>query len=393
MKFFAILIFLKPFIYERMHLWLHTLWSGLVVIYALGWVLRKKPSQKDDRWFFTTLFMFLCSIVVAFLYAVVVQKKAYFDSMHLYTLISGVFFSFLAFHSGAAALSIIKTCIFSAGCICLLALYSLFFASPEALTYLNSHNTYHPFIKEFLSRQRAFFPFVSPDSLGGFLILTFFPTLSLIKKNRAMLALLSLQITAIVFTKSIGTYCALLGGLTIYYGFHRKGRPSLLIFLLAGLGILGAILFIRQTQESVHLTPFFALRNRIEYILDGWQMIRQHPWSGWGLGHFHIFSGTKYAHNFLIQLWAETGFLSVVTLGIVIGTTFLRGLRMLKALSNDERSSSLLLSAFCAYCAFILHNLIDFEFFIFQASFLWWLYMGFIHYEYATRTARDPTTP
>lgn len=390
MRFLKTIVFLKPLIYERIYGSLHSAWSGLTILYVLDCFRRKDYPRHIDNVFMRTQFFFAICLALPFLYMVTILHKTYFDFMHLYTLMAGIFFSLLAYAKGTERMSLIRTGIFSAGCISIVALYSLFFTSSNALLYLKIHNIRYPFVEEFLSRQRAFFPFVSPDTLGGFLSLTIFPTLALTnKKSKLIIALLVLQIITLALTKSIGAYFSFLAGLLLYVYCKQPRKLSLYPYLgiiLGGLLAVGILFFIRQSREPLHLTPYVALKNRVQYYRDGIEMIKQHPWAGWGLGHFYKQTGTKYAHNIIIQLWSESGVLSVVAFLIMIGVTIKRGLRLVIR-QTKQGSDMMIVALFCAYCAFLLHNLIDFEFLIFQASFLWWLYMGFIHYEF---TKQEP---
>jgi len=383
MNLFLFLLFLKPFIYERIYTSAHLFWSALAIVYLLWFSARKRTARTDDAVLLKAVFLFALCTAASALYAVFIIHNRYIDTMHLYTMLGGCVFALLAISNGEQQRRILKTIVIASAGVSLIAVYTLLVASSMTLEYLNNRNLHFYFVEEFLSRKRAFFPFVSPDTLGGFLILSIFPTLGFLKSNKWYAIALLLQCTALLLTKSVGVFFSFLAGALLYYwGVSPQLRKRRVIFSVVLCALMvGLFILFRQGQEkAVHLSPLFSLKNRISYVSQGLQLLREHPFWGNGMGSFHIYSGTKYVHNLFVQLWAEAGIFTVVGLLGIILITVRRGWKSLRTVQHEEKT--LLLGVFCAFCAFLIHNLVDFDFFIFQASYAWWVYVGLIHYNY-----------
>jgi|GEM_PF-2708656 len=389
MALFQIVLFLKPFIYERVFIYAHHFWHILLLAYLVWFVMKKKYAQAIDPLFQMLLLLFGLCTMLSFSYAIFALHNRYFDSQHLYAICAGIFLSMLAFYAGDRASSLTKAVLASAAGICLLALYTLFLGTPSTIAYFRLHHLHYPFTEEFLSRHRAFFPFVSPDILGSYLMLCFFLCLPVVHRKKKYLFLAAMLCLTLALTKSIGIYCSLLPGLCVYLYAQRKqySKKIRLSVLISGVLILSAFFIMRQLFEDRHHTPLFSLQKRADYILQGLRMIAQHPLSGWGLGQFYPVCGTKYTHNLWIQLWAETGLPTLLVFCAFIGLTFKRGWQnIVHSPSPDEKK--LAAALFSAHAAFVIHNCVDFDFFIFQASFLWWVLLGWIHYSYCMRVTR-----
>lgn len=391
MVLFQALLFLKPFIYERIFINAHHFWHALLLIYLFWFVIKKGYRLAIDSLFQNILLLFGLCTLLSFIYAIVKLHNQYFDSQHLYAICAGIFLSMLSFYEGKLASTLTKTVVASSVGICLVALYTLFLGTPSTIAYFRLHHLQYPFTEEFLNRRRAFFPFVSPDILGGFLILCFFLYLPFITRRKSSFLVIALIGITLILTKSIGIYFSVLAGLSIYlYAHHEKySKKKALSILLGSLLVLSIFFIARQISEDRHHTPLFSLHRRANYIIKGIRMIVQHPFSGWGLGQFYPVSGTKYAHNLWVQLWAETGLPVLLVFCTFVGLTFKRGWQNIRQ-SLQPHEKKFHAALFSAHTAFIIHNCVDFDFFIFQASFLWWVLVGWIHYFYFNRVARSP---
>ncbi|MFH1768867.1 MAG: hypothetical protein ABH858_06885, partial [Candidatus Omnitrophota bacterium] len=71
-----------------------------------------------------------------------------------------------------------------------------------------------------------------------------------------------------------------------------------------------------------------------------------------------------------LQIWAETGLLGILSWLIII-FWFIKNNLINLGDKNDYR-----LGLFLSGIAFLLHNIIDYGFFIPQAAFLWWIVLG-----------------
>jgi O-antigen ligase len=135
-----------------------------------------------------------------------------------------------------------------------------------------------------------------------------------------------------------------------------------------GLLLLAIIIFRQQGEDFTK--PQFSLEKRIVYWQETLDIIFLHPLKGIGLGNFNL-AQTRFAHNSYLQLWAEAGILGLLSYLSLIFIFLKKGIRSIR--NNAEGFYS---GFFVAGLVFIIHNLVDFTFFIPQVSFLWWISLG-----------------
>ena len=142
------------------------------------------------------------------------------------------------------------------------------------------------------------------------------------------------------------------------------------IFLvLAVVAILAITFFVRQAGQDF-TTPLFSLHMRLNYWQKTLEIICAHPFKGTTIGNFSL-SESRFAHNSYLQLWAEAGLFAFLSyLGIVF-VFFKKGVAAIR-----RHPDGYLGGFFIAGVVFIIHNLVDFTFFIPQVSFLWWVSLG-----------------
>lgn len=390
MYLFSLLVFLKPFIYERIFVYAHAAWSGLLFLY-LVWHARRRNAISLDTVFSVSAFLCTMTAIISFAHTILHSRQRYLDFMHVYTLIAGVLLAILSFTHGKDRRLLMKTIALSSIGICGIALYTLVASRSDVVSYLQSHRLSAAFAEEFLNRQRTFYPFVSPDTLGGFLLLSLSMTLPFVRENKIYAWILALQLLTVLGTKSLGTYAALFLGIFLYVLLTRRQKRTVAAagFLIGGGIALAALYFFRQHTEGAHLTPLFSLQQRVQYLTQGLRMIAEHPFWGWGFGQYYQTTGVKYTHNLFLQLWAEGGILLVAAVSFFIAHTVFRAIRNVSAaITPESRVESVAL--LCAFCGFTIHNLVDFEFFILQASYAWWICCGLIHYIYCDRRVPLP---
>lgn len=110
------------------------------------------------------------------------------------------------------------------------------------------------------------------------------------------------------------------------------------------------------------------------------RMIFEKPFLGHGLGTFMdtcaLYSSgaiVKYAHNCYLQIWAETGFFSLVSFAGLGGWMIFQGVLHYKKTSNP-----LSLGLTCAVFAFLVNCILDTSLYSIQLSVLFWLFLGLL---------------
>ncbi|MCF7907375.1 MAG: O-antigen ligase family protein [Candidatus Omnitrophica bacterium] len=261
---------------------------------------------------------------------------------------------------------LIKTLLLSC---CFVAIYSLW-----AL-----FNNY--FVKELLSQSRALAPFINPNLLAGYLIILIFISLGLLlqKKEEAKwvfdkyLAFFCVLISfiAFFFTKSIGGWLSLLSLLPFLLFWRKKINKKSITAILV-IGLLSIIVFYLRLNNPEKITnPFFSIHQRVAYWRGTTEIIKQHPFVGVGLGNFYL-PGSRYSHNSYLQIWGELGMIGILSWLVIVFNYVRMNLKILIASKNTLLS----LAIFAAGLSFLLHNIVDFSFFIPQVAFLWWIILG-----------------
>ena len=249
--------------------------------------------------------------------------------------------------------------------ISFLAIYQYFFGFQLLLNYIKEIKLMDPFVLEKIAERRVFFPFPTPAILGGYLAMILPLAFSPKKK---ILFLLPMAF-ALILTKSLGALLSLAVVFTIFLLLQpHPGKKKALAVLVLVL-VFGGLFFLRADNPKQNLLPVFSITSRFDYWKNTWDIIRAHPWAGVGFGNFDLL-GSRYAHNSFLQLWAEAGIAALVSfLWLTVSV-----------LKNNWRSPEKKLTAglFAGVCVFLVHNLMDFSFFLPAVSFIWWIMLGLL---------------
>jgi O-antigen ligase len=224
-------------------------------------------------------------------------------------------------------------------------------------------------------------PFVLPSMLGGYLIMMlplslgylfkenkrYFPHPNL--KNISLILLTLLIAFVLLLTKSVGAFLSIFLSFLIFIVLSRHFNKKSLLLLLILFLTFTAIFILRSYKAEYFTTPTFSLQKRLIYWQNALSVILRHPFRGIGLGNFP-FIQSQFAHNSYLQIWAEIGFLGIIGfLGFIYKS--LKTIQ-LKKLIADKLYAGLLI----AILSFLIHNLVDFSFFIPEVSIFWWIFIA-----------------
>lgn len=356
------LILIRPFISSLAFPFLNFIYSDLLLIFIILWIIFKGVSFKEVK-----------LINVSFLFiALFVSLVFHFDNatgpQELYKYISGILLlvisSTLSYRNKN---SIIARIVASGIGISFLAIYQYYFGFQNLANYIAAEEITNPFVLDYISQKRVFYPFITPNALGGYLAMII--PLVLTSKNRFWLA--APLFFALLLTKSIGALLSLFAALTLYLYLQDKLKKRNVFILLGFLTVIGLVFIARAHLEGKHLQPLFSTGMRLSYWQDTLAIIKTHFFTGVGLGNFNlIFS--RYSHNSYLQIWAETGILGIISFLCLITAILKSSLKTLKESPDKTRIAGLI----CASCAFLFHNLIDFSFFLPEISLIWWVILG-----------------
>jgi putative inorganic carbon (HCO3(-)) transporter len=227
------------------------------------------------------------------------------------------------------------------------------------------------FISDFILRRRAFAVFITPNILGGYLAMII-PLAFIYKKKAWIILLLS---ASLLLSKSLGALFSIFLALLLYFHLRQKLNKSRLAMLLLGLSLLLFLLLsLRIPAQKTHLKPLFSTLMRLKYWKQTFIIIQAFPWTGVGPGNFNLIQ-SRYAHNSYLQIWAEMGFLGLASFLWLVLSVLIEGLRNLK-LYPHKKEITLLITA---STAFLLHNFLDFSFFLPEVAFIWWVILGLLY--------------
>lgn len=359
-----ILVFLRPFISSLAFFWSNLLFSVVTLGFLSFWFLQRKPSLKLIEALCFPLGLFTFTLIISIVFSLNFFKSL--SQAYNYLIYVLIFIAIIVL-SPKEKTSILNAIIISGSIISLLAIYQYLFGFEHLLRYMAKYDIAYSFGTEYIARKRVFFPFVTPNTLAGFLILI----VLLILGKKMFYSLLIPVGTAIFLTKSMGAILSLFVGLVIYLLIMKKMNLKKFIYLVS-LSLVTILVFILRTHgPQEYLTPYFSLIRRFDYWMASLKVIKAHPLIGVGLGNFNL-TITRYSHNLPLQIWAETGLAGIITLIWFIVVHAKLTFQNIKN-SPDRNQIAGLLSA---NIAFLFHNLIDFTFFLPEVCFLWWVILG-----------------
>jgi O-antigen ligase len=371
------LIFIRPFISSLAFPYLNSLYSALFLVFLITRLIYKGISIKKIPALKYPLILFSLALIIS----VVFSTDKLNSLKELYKYISGILLLLIvASLTYKDKIYVIHTIIFAGLIISLLAIYQYFFGFQHILNYITKEKISEPFVLDYVSRKRVFFPFVTPNTLGGYLAMII--PLALINKNRIWF-IIPVSF-ALLLTKSLGALLSIFLALAIYFylprpcaqerGLQGKLDKRKVIFLLGLLIAIGVVFITRAATGKQHLQPIFSTVMRLNYWKDTLRIIKASPLAGVGLGNFNL-EQSRYAHNSYLQIWAEMGILGIIAWMWIIFESLRTGFKKLKLSENQNYTLAALLSA---NFTFLIHNLIDFSFFLSEVSWIWWIILGLI---------------
>ncbi|MBM3254847.1 MAG: hypothetical protein FJZ08_00910 [Candidatus Omnitrophica bacterium] len=359
------LIFIRPFISSLAFPYVNLIYSSLLVAALLIWIAMKGVKIGRIKLIKYALLFFISALLISFL----CSSNRISSIKELYKYITAIMLIFFgASLANERKLKIISAIVAAGLAISLLAIYQYLFSFRHTLDYLSSKNISDVFALDYISRGRVFSPFVTPNILAGYLIMII-PLTFINKKVTWSLVPISI---ALILTRSLGAFVSLSVVFFVYLCLSGKlGRKQIVV--LCGLAALIALFFIlRSLTPKEYLKPTFSAMMRLNYWKETWGIIKDHPFTGVGLGNFNLVY-SRYAHNSYLQFWAETGILGIIGLLWLVYAIFAYGFKKSFRDSGSERINLWLL---LAGSAFLLDNLTNFSFFLPEVSLIWWVILG-----------------
>ncbi|MFH1889048.1 MAG: O-antigen ligase family protein [Candidatus Omnitrophota bacterium] len=361
-----ILIFIRPFISSLAFPCLNSIYSALLLSFLIIWLAFKKTPLNKFKNLSYPLILFLLSVIIS----VIFSNDRLSSLKELYKYISA-----LSLFLIAAALSwndktrVIRTLVLAGFVISLLAIYQSLFGFRHILDYIAQQRISDPFVLDYIARRRAFLPFVTPNILAGYLIMVI-PLTTVYKKGLWLAVPLSI---ALLLTRSIGALLSLSLALGVYFFLLTRFKKRNAVLLLVISVIIALVFITRSYYAKEHLRPVFSALMRLNYWKDTLNIIARHPLAGIGIGNFTLVN-SRYAHNSYLQIWAEMGILGALSFIWLFIAVFKAAVRN----NKDWPAAGPMAGLFIANAAFLLHNLLDFSFYLPEVSFIWWIILGLL---------------
>jgi len=263
--------------------------------------------------------------------------------------------------------------------VCVLAMQQHFGGLQETREYAATHVDSARAPKDFLLRMssnRVFGPFVYPNALAGFLVVTFAPTLAWIHaRGRSWNA--AVRWLILVFAGGTMIFCLVLTGsrggvvafgcmaVVVFWCLTPKGGQRMAIVVVGLLVAVIGVLVLGQRGGS-HRFSTSSLESRTDYWRGAISIIKDHPWVGTGPGTFgSIYPKYKTAlteeaqavHNNYLQMWSDSGILAFVAFAALWTIAVRDSFRLARLRAGDAAAV-----AICgALVGWSVHGLVDFD--------------------------------
>jgi len=334
--------------------------------FLIFWGIIKRFSIRRIQPLRYSLILFCLALIISVVFSL--NKLNSFKEIYKYT--GGLLlFLIAASLDDDDKMCVIRTLVLSGFIISLLAIYQYFFGFQHILNYIAKENIINTFVLDYVARKRVFFPFVTPNTLAGYLAMII--PIALSCKNK-ILFIIPLSL-ALLLTKSLGALLSLFFALGFYFYLQGKFKKRGIILLLGLLVTIALTFLVRSTAQRQHLQPIFSTVMRLNYWKDTLEIIKAKPLTGVGIGNFNL-PLSRYAHNSYLQIWAEMGIIGIVSFVWLVVDIFKNIINTIKT----SPQNNLIVALISANVVFLVHNLVDFTFFLPEVAIIYWVTLGCI---------------
>lgn len=359
------LIFIRPFISSLAFPYLNLIYSTLLLSFLVAWLIAKRVSLKHFPQIKLPLILFILALLISLCFS----QDPLLSLGELYKYATGFLIFLCVFSLAFKDKKKILLCLVWSGLlVSAFAIYQYFFGFRHLSDYILRQQISDPFILDYLGRKRVFSPFVTPTVLGGYLAMII--PLALSQRNKVYL-IIPLAI-ALLLTKSISALLSIFAGILFY--FYWDGRlERKKIIAIGGIWVIAAlVLMTRLSTTKEHLQPLFSALMRLNYWGDTLGIIKAAPLTGAGLGNFNL-AYSRYAHNAYLQIWAEMGILGICAFFWLIIKAYKLAYQDIRNLADKQTP---LIGLMAASAVFLIHNFVEFTFFLPEVTTLWWVILG-----------------
>jgi O-antigen ligase len=254
--------------------------------------------------------------------------------------------------------------------------YQYFFALPSLA------QTSSGMIAALARTRRTSAGFALPNTFGGWLGLTF-PGLigiSILRRKISYYFLTILAFASLLLTFSVGTWLSL-GVVGVGVILKTKRRFLFRLALMLSLCLFLLSLAVKRIEVINLFSPESSFCQRVYNWQTAFRIAQAYPF-GCGLGTYGVVlpnykslleNETQHVHNSYLEILAEQGFLGLFTYLLLLGAI---GRLVLYPLPQKDKV--FVISLLLGLTTYIIHNLLDFDFYIPNLALLFWLFLGIV---------------
>jgi len=288
------LIFLRPFISSLAFPLSSFIYSCLLLSSLVIWIVLRGLSVERIKPLQYPLLLFILALLIS----VAFSQNIALSIANLDKYLSAILILTIASSLGKDADKIISCLLFAALAISCLAIYQYLFGFQHVLNYMAKNSIYSAFTQDYLIQKRVFFPFVTPNTLAGYLAML----LGFAFAEKHKIIFLLPLISALLLTRSLGGMISAAFATFLYFYLARNvsKKKASSIVVLAMLIVL-AVFAVRLTATKTHFQPAFSAAMRFSYWRDTLRIITAHPLVGIGVGNFNL-AYSRFSHNSYLQI-------------------------------------------------------------------------------------------
>jgi len=256
-----------------------------------------------------------------------------------------------------------------------------------------------------IKSQRIISVFNNPNPFGMYLAMLSLTGMGIYfhgNKNKWLAISLVIITSALVLTGSRGSLLAYAVAFPLVFLFISRNQlfdklcQSLILFLIIALSVFiisyaapwiqnmgfntGALNQIVIRDSSIGSS---SVVGRLSFWQVAWNMAMAHPYTGLGLGTYHLAYNSfriddkwwsMFAHNNYLQIWAETGIFALLSFLVFFFLFYIFAINGIRTAHKDGLYRGLL----AACLAFLLHTFIDFTWNMPTVTIMFWVFLGSI---------------
>jgi len=371
---FLIFLFIRPFISSQAFPSLDFIYSSAFISFLVIFILFHRINWIKIKSALLPFLLFIFGVFISFCYSI--NQKNSIGYIYIYLTPLLLLFASTTFKKEECIL-IVRIISLSSIFISFLAIYQYFFGFQSLLNYLKKSGITDQFVFNYISQKRVFYPFMTPNALAGYLIMSI-PLIYIDKTRKWFLIPVFI---ALFLTKSTGAFLSLFIGLIFYAYLLKKTSKKAWIAIMLLFIIFLTVIIMRQSSIQQNTTPLNSLIQRISYWSECINVIKTHPLTGTGIGNLSL-TASRYAHNSFLQLWGEIGIVGIMGFLWLVILIIKTCIRKIKNASNDiSRQNWALLITSCLI--FLIHNLCDFTLMLPELNLIWWviLWLNVLQYD------------